>query len=349
MKVKNIMFAGFAAAIFASVAGAANAAATYELASKQYVDAVADDKVDYRQDAAKAGQGFVVNDQGVLELTEVATDAELSAAIANEIQRANGAYDEKGEAGRALSQANDYTDQLTGDVASLKTDENLKAAKGSTDLTDAVKKLDAAITVASGDLTNVYTKEQTNSLVTSTVEALDVEEVTDANGFISSVSETDGKVTAGTTAFIADVGANPTSTIAPQTAAVKTYIEAQDAALKRFVVDQDALDEKIANKAATGTSLEGKNLDVMYPTVAKVQALDGETLESAKDYTDAEIRKVNSGAAWLEENTASKQYIVQTDTDGNEVLVEIAIIGANGSPVYTEVTTPVNTDETTQG
>ena len=38
MKVKNIMFAGFAAAIFASVAGAANAA-TYNLASQEYVDA----------------------------------------------------------------------------------------------------------------------------------------------------------------------------------------------------------------------------------------------------------------------------------------------------------------------
>ena len=38
MKVKNIMFAGFAAAIFAGVAGAANAA-TYNLASQEYVDA----------------------------------------------------------------------------------------------------------------------------------------------------------------------------------------------------------------------------------------------------------------------------------------------------------------------
>ena len=94
MKVKNIMFAGFAAAIFASVAGAANAAATYELASKQYVDAEIEtlgvdvnSKVDHKQGVENAGKGMVVDDQGVLVLTDVATDAELNTLAQSQGER----------------------------------------------------------------------------------------------------------------------------------------------------------------------------------------------------------------------------------------------------------------------
>lgn len=54
MKIKNIMFSGFAAAIFANITSDANALTTYNLASKNYVDT----KVAKKQDKLEAGDGI---------------------------------------------------------------------------------------------------------------------------------------------------------------------------------------------------------------------------------------------------------------------------------------------------
>ena len=57
MKVKNIMFSGFAAAIFASVVSDANALTTYNLASKNYVDT----KISEKQNLLEAGDGISIS------------------------------------------------------------------------------------------------------------------------------------------------------------------------------------------------------------------------------------------------------------------------------------------------
>lgn len=66
MKVKNIMFSGFAAAMFAGVMTGADAA-TYNLASKNYVDT----QVAKKQDALVAGTGIDIstNSKGEQEIT----------------------------------------------------------------------------------------------------------------------------------------------------------------------------------------------------------------------------------------------------------------------------------------
>ena len=62
MKVKNLMFSGFAAAMFAGVMGSADAA-TYNLASKSYVDT----EVAKRQAKLTPGNGITITtgDDGV--------------------------------------------------------------------------------------------------------------------------------------------------------------------------------------------------------------------------------------------------------------------------------------------
>ena len=62
MKVKNLMFSGFAAAMFAGVMGSADAA-TYNLASKNYVDTEigkVETEVEKKQDALTAGNGITI-------------------------------------------------------------------------------------------------------------------------------------------------------------------------------------------------------------------------------------------------------------------------------------------------
>lgn len=79
MKVKNIMFSGFAAAIFAGVCGAAEAAVTYELTSKSYVDT----ELAKKQDNLTAGTGIDITNNVVkstLDLTPFATTTDMQAA-----------------------------------------------------------------------------------------------------------------------------------------------------------------------------------------------------------------------------------------------------------------------------
>ncbi|MBQ2845113.1 MAG: hypothetical protein IJE79_03805, partial [Alphaproteobacteria bacterium] len=63
MKVKNLMFSGFAAAMFAGVIGGADAA-TYNLASKDYVDTKITDidtAIEKKQDKLTAGTGVTID------------------------------------------------------------------------------------------------------------------------------------------------------------------------------------------------------------------------------------------------------------------------------------------------
>ena len=79
MKVKNIMFSGFAAAIFAGVCGAADAAVQYELTSKSYVDT----ELAKKQDNLSAGTGISIENNVVkstLDLTPFATITDMQAA-----------------------------------------------------------------------------------------------------------------------------------------------------------------------------------------------------------------------------------------------------------------------------
>ena len=81
MKVKNIMFAGFAAAIFASFANAANAAATYNLASKEYVDAKdAAATTEFRKADAALEQAYKDADAALEQAYQAADTATLREA-----------------------------------------------------------------------------------------------------------------------------------------------------------------------------------------------------------------------------------------------------------------------------
>ncbi len=367
MKVKNIMFAGFAAAIFASVAGAANAAATYELASKQYVDAEISAEVE------RANEAYDV--KGAAKTAEDNAKAYTDDEIAAEVARADLAYDAKGAAATAETNAKAYTDGLTGDVATLKTDATLKYAKEADDLTAAVKKLDAAISVASGNLDGVYTKAEADELLADKVDQrqdvanagkglivnsegvlaiadvatdaelsdaikdLDVEQVTDANGFISSVSETDGKVTAGTTAFIDNVANNATSTIAPQTAAVKTYVDNQNAL---DVKKADANLPRVADAAGFISSVSQTNGTVAASTTLFEETVSDDSTsvvapqtKAVATYVNSKIAEVNEGAKWLDKTAAEKgDYIVRVDENGNESLINVVVVDANGEAIY---------------
>jgi len=111
MKVKNIMFSGFAAAIFAGVCGAADAAVQYELTSKSYVDT----ELAKKQDNLSAGTGIDITNNVVkstLDLTPFATTTDMQAAD----QALQGKIDAEASA-RAQADAQIRTDFAAADTA----------------------------------------------------------------------------------------------------------------------------------------------------------------------------------------------------------------------------------------
>lgn len=164
------------------------------------------------------------------------------------------------------------------------TDDTLKYIKGEADLTAAVKKLDAAVTVASGDLSNVYTKTEADAKfidteeikgyatdaelteVTTAYKAADTETLTSAKDYTDTLAE--GAVAANTAA-IAAINNDATGVLATAKKYADDQDTAQTTAMKKYADDQDA-----AQTTAITTAY---------------QAEDAETLSSAKAYTNEKI------------------------------------------------------------
>lgn len=83
MKIKNIMFSGFAAAIFANITSDANALTTYNLASKNYVDT----KVAEKQNVLEPGDGISISNVGGKSV--ISAEVDINSTI-GEITNANG-------------------------------------------------------------------------------------------------------------------------------------------------------------------------------------------------------------------------------------------------------------------
>ncbi len=83
MKIKNIMFSGFAAAIFANITSDANALTTYNLASKNYVDT----KVAEKQNMLEPGNGISISE--VNGKSVISAEVDLNTTI-GEIKNADG-------------------------------------------------------------------------------------------------------------------------------------------------------------------------------------------------------------------------------------------------------------------
>ncbi|MBQ7055934.1 MAG: hypothetical protein IJN91_03320 [Alphaproteobacteria bacterium] len=83
MKIKNIMFSGFAAAIFANITSDANALTTYNLASKNYVDT----KVAEKQNVLEPGDGISISNVGGKSV--ISAEVDINSTI-GEITNTNG-------------------------------------------------------------------------------------------------------------------------------------------------------------------------------------------------------------------------------------------------------------------
>lgn len=346
MKVKNIMFAGFAAAIFASFANAANAEATYRLASQEYVDE--ENKLDVKKADANLAEvtdaaGFISSvsqENGKVDAGTTAFIDDVEANPDSLIAPQTAAVKTYVDTQDALDEKVENKVKNTAELQTINdmTDEAAKATKKETSYTSVAVAEKIAADAA---------KDATGTINIDVVDAED-------GKFFNSVGIENGEMKTDTKAFETVIDdTTKDSKIAPQTKAVKDYVDAQNA------LDVKKDEANMNDVAAAGTffsTIKQENGVVDTDTTAFIDdvannqdSLIAPQTKAVKAYVDTAIDEVNSGFEWLDSKDAQKQYIVQTDKDGNEVLVEIEIIGANGQRVYTEVTAPSNTGETPEG
>lgn len=150
------------------------------------------------------------------------------------------------------------------------TDETLKYIKGEADLTAAVKKLDAAVTDASGDLLNVYTKTEADDKFIDTTEigGYATDDELNAVSNVANAADTLSKTNQGAITVL-NGDENTVGSVAEKIKNATTTL----------TTEYQAADATTLNSAKTYTNEE----------IAKINSTDNGILKQAKDYTDEKI------------------------------------------------------------
>ena len=225
------------------------------------------------------------------------------------------------------------------------TDETLKYIKGEADLTAAVKKLDAAVTDASADLSNVYTKTDADAKFIDTDEiagyATDAELTEVTNAYKAADTETLNSAKAYTDAEVKELADGAVATNTAAIAAINNDTTGVLATAKKYADDAVAgevtrADQAYDVKGAAATAQSAAETTAKNYTdaeIAKINSADTGILKQAKDYTDEQIEALD-----LE---AISRVPAECGTKGN-----YCVLTTNGAKFVWEV---IVRDDTTLG
>jgi len=343
------MFSGFAAAIFAGVCGAADAAVQYELTSKSYVDT----ELAKKQDNLSAGTGIDITNNVVkstLDLTPFATTTDMQAAD----QALQGKIDAEASA-RAQADAQIRTDFAAADTA---LDGKITAEASAREAADTaisnkigtvadgktvVDMIADAQTAATYDDTAVRglisaeatARENADTAMAEDIADLVAADTTIRSDFAAADTALDGKITAEASAReAADTAiSNKIGTVAEGKTVVDMIADAQTAATYddtavRGLISAEAtarenadtaMAEDIADLVAADTTIRSDfaaadtALDgkITAEASAREQA-DAKVLTDAKKYTDDEIAELNQSLSGTSTNLGALTTRVAT-------------------------------------
>lgn len=248
-------------------------AADAAVASKGYVDKLTGDVAT----AFGPGTGVVA---GSANLSQAAN--ELSEAIGNMQSSTYINTLETGE--KTLTGAvNDLDSRVTANTTHIGSatfnEENLKFVKDAADLTVAIKELDEAVTAASGDLDGLGELASKDTVSTDLIDDSAVTSAKIEDGAVATLDLADKAVT---TDKIADNSVSSEKL----TANVRTTISDLQKAVS------ETAPEGILSKAKAYSDEKDEAQTTAITTA--YQAADATTLNSANDYTDVEIAKINN-------------------------------------------------------
>ena len=301
MKIKNIMFSGVAAAIFAGVCGAADAA-TISLISKDYADTQLQAKLTAGDNIAIADDGKTISATGLIKTAEL--EAAVSALEAQINAKASSA--DMTTAQQDIAAAEAAIELLKSGKADKTTVENLQTAinnLGDTYATDAE---------VEGLINGV------KALIPTKVSAFE----NDA-GYLISTDLADYAKTADVNTELAkkaDQSSLDSVSAVANAAAAKTYVD-EELAKKANAADVYTKTEVNATVETLATKAEvGKTKDDLQAAIDKVQAGDIElTNYYTKTETDNELAKKADATTVTTDIAAAlaeaKQYADTNDAD----------------------------------
>ena len=311
MKIKNIMFSGFAAALFAGVCGAANAAAV-ELVSKPYADTNLQAKL-------TAGNNIAIDqDTNTISATGLVTTTALE-TVQNSINEAIEAGDK--ESADALAELEVIVEGLQGSVA---TNETMTA------LSNRVKAIEDAPYATESYVTNAvdavealfadyYNKTDVDNLLNAKATTADL------NALGTRVGTAEGKITAAEGKITAAEGK-----ITTLEGAVATKAEA-DSVYSKTDADAKFATQEFVGELPEGTTagnivsfVEEKTANIVDNT--EFEALDTrvETAEGKITAAEGEIDALQEATANLSDFVDSEEIKAYSTTEQMNAAIEAA-------------------------
>lgn len=308
MKVKNIVFSGVMGAI---LMGATGAHAAISVASQGYVDAkvgkvatsvtelgtTVSSTYQTKADAATAAQ----QTSAALELKANAADVYTKDYVNTELAK----LELKTDAIDKLNAAKEYTEeQINALKGALGT--GGEGEEGGTGLTGQVLSNTSDI-VSLKDKVGDKTVAQS---IADAVAGITASETAEAGSFISSVTQADGKVSIGTTAFKDAIAEDEKSTNAPTAVAVKTYVDAQVSSVSTA---SGARLDKVEQDVVDLTATVSQNKTDAETGIQEAKSAAAQALTDAKTYADGKASAAQSAA---EATAAGALATAKTELEG---------------------------------
>jgi len=317
MKVKNLMFSGFAAAMFAGVMGSADAA-TYNLASKSYVDT----EVAKRQAKLTPGDGITITtaDDGTTTIDTKPIQVDGQDKPIDEVVQ--GVTDAIGDT-TGLSDGETVIGNLT----------NVENAIGDTSRLPE----NASIIDVIGDVQDTIGEITNEAGAASTVQNVLAEKENVSN-----------KVTAATAEQIEGMNAEEKATKYPSIAVAQTIASAAVTRVNQVAGDLSTLQTQVGTNTADIADLKdadtalGGRVETLETNVgdtpvsdqidAKITALDLPNTYDAKGAA-ADVQTAVTEAKYVSAKDATAQggYLVKVDDMGNVSMLEVAIVNGDGT------------------
>lgn len=324
MKVKNLMFSGFAAAMFAGVIGGADAA-TYNLASKDYVDTKitgvdarlqgVDTAIEKKQDKLTAGTGVTIDTvDGVTTINtapvkigeENVPVADAITNVTNEITNITNVLGEipedstvQAELGKKEDVANKVSDNLTADEL------NGMSAEEKSNKYPSIGAAMAIATAMVGEISD------------------DVADLTNLKSQVEGLESVVGDETAGLVKDVDDLQ-SADATMGNRVDTLESALNDETNGLVKKVTALETADETMGGRVETLETNVG-NTPVETQINNKIDALKlADTYETKEAVTEAKYVSAKNA-------TAQGGYLVKVDAQGNTSMVEVAIVNGDGT------------------